>query len=138
MATETPTMDQHALAQGRTFTWHELYVPDIQKAIDFYTQALGFGTQEMPMGESGTYQMLTNNGQGVCGIMGTNNPEMSGVPPHWSTYVAVDDLDARLAKCLELGAKVLFGPLDVPKVGRMVHIQDPQGATLWLFKSSEG
>lgn len=129
-------MDQHALNEGRTFTWHEVYAPDAQKAIDFYTSALGFGTSSMDMGGGFTYHMLTMNGQGVAGVMGTNTPEMKDVPPHWSVYIAVDDVDARLEKCKALGAKVVHGPMDVPTVGRMVLIQDPHGAHVWLFKSA--
>ena len=133
----TEMMDQHALNEGRTFTWHEVYTPDAQKTIDFYTKALDFGTQAMEMGDF-TYHMLTKIGHGVCGVMGTNTPEMQGVPPHWSVYLAVDDVDARLAKCQEMGAKVVHGPMDVPSVGRMVLIEDPQGAHIWLYKSEQG
>jgi predicted enzyme related to lactoylglutathione lyase len=49
----------------------------------------------------------------------------------------VDDVDARLAKCKEMGATVLVDPMDIPKVGRMALIQDPQGSVIWLFKGSE-
>lgn len=132
----TDTMDQHALNTGRTFVWHEVYAPDAQKAIDFYTQALDFGTQEMDMGPMGSYRMLTRNGQGVAGVMSTNSPEMQGVPPHWATYIAVDDVDARLAKCQSLGATVIVPPMDIPTVGRMTLIQDPQGAHVWLYKDA--
>ncbi len=133
MAT-TPTMNDHALAVGSTFVWHEAYGPDPDAIVDFYTKALDFGTQNYDMGEMGTYRMLTKNGVGVAGVLGTNTPEMKDVPPHWATYVAVDDVDARLAKCQSLGAKLVHGPMNVPSVGRMVLIQDPQGAHIWLFK----
>ncbi|HVL37903.1 MAG TPA: VOC family protein [Fimbriimonadaceae bacterium] len=131
------TMDEHAVLVGSTFPWHEVYAPSVPGAIDFYTQALGFGTQEYPMGDMGTYHMLTMNGKGVAGIMSTNSPEMQGVPPHWATYLSVDDVDARLAKCVELGATVVVPAMDVPNVGRMALISDPQGAHLWLFKHAE-
>jgi predicted enzyme related to lactoylglutathione lyase len=134
MATETA--EHHASLQGSTFVWHELYAADDQKAVDFYTQALDFGTQEMDMGPMGTYRMLTKNGQGVAGVMNTSKPPMDqmNIPPHWATYLAVDDVDARLAKCKELGATVVVEPMDIPGVGRMSLIQDPIGAHIWLFK----
>jgi predicted enzyme related to lactoylglutathione lyase len=130
----TETLDQHAINVGRTFCWHEVYAPDLEAAVDFYTKALDFGTQEMDMGPIGTYRMLTRNGQTVAGMLGTNSPEMAHVPPHWAVYLAVDDVDARLAKCTELGATVVVPPMDIPTVGRMALIQDPQGAHIWLFK----
>jgi predicted enzyme related to lactoylglutathione lyase len=129
------TMDQHALNSGSTFVWHELYTANVKSSIDFYTNVLGFETQEMTMEGMGTYTMLTKNGHGVAGMMDISVPDMAQVPPHWAVYLAVDDVDARCAKAVEAGAKVLVPAMDVPTVGRMSLIQDPNGATLWLFKS---
>jgi predicted enzyme related to lactoylglutathione lyase len=131
-------MEQHAIAAGKTFPWHELYAPNQQAAIDFYTQALGMGTQDYDMGNGFTYKMLVANGMPIAGIMDTSTPEMTGVPTHWSVYMAVDDVDVRLEKCKSMGATVVHGPMDVPNVGRMVLIADPQGAHIWLFKGTEG
>jgi predicted enzyme related to lactoylglutathione lyase len=130
----TPNPDQMALAQGKNFVWHELYVPSSEAAIEFYTNALDFGTATMPMGEMGDYTMLTRDGQPICGVMATTGSNMEGVPPHWSTFLAVDDVDARIAKVEELGGKLMHGPMDIPTVGRMALIADPQGAHIWLFK----
>src|SRR5688572_3140510 len=118
MSTTTPTMEEHALAQGSTFVWHELYAPDADAAIDFYKKALDFGSEEMPMGEMGTYKMLTKNGKGVCGVMSTSEGPAQGAPPHWAVYLDVDDVDARLGKCTELGATIVVPPMDIPNVGR--------------------
>lgn len=130
------TMEEHAISAGKAFPWHEVYVPDAQKAIDFYTEAFGMGTQSMDMGGGFTYNMLTVDGKGVAGVMSTNNPDMQGVPPQWATYMSVDDVDARLAKAQSLGATVVVPPMDVPNVGRMAMIADPQGAHIWLYKDA--
>jgi uncharacterized protein len=123
-----------ALAQGSTFVWHEVYGASSQASIDFYTKALGFESMEMPMGER-NYKMLVANGQPVAGVIGTSEfPGMDDVPPHWATYLAVSDVDEKLAACQEHGAKLVHGPMDVPTIGRMALIQDPQGAHIWLFR----
>lgn len=127
-------MDQFLNLVGRTFVWHELYVPDVEKARDFYREALDMDSKAMDMGEMGSYTMLAREGNGVCGIVGTNNPQMQGVPPHWAVYLSVDDVDARVAKSLELGATLVVPAMDIPTVGRMAQIADPQGAHIWLFK----
>ena len=133
---ETAERDEMAIAQGNAFVWHEVYGASADASVDFYTKALGFGIQEWPMGEMGTYKMLTRDGKAVAGIVGTaEDPRVSDVPPHWSVYIGVDDVDARLAKCIEHGAKLLHGPMDIPSIGRTALIQDPQGATCWIFKS---
>ena len=133
---EQDTHDKHVHATGTTFVWHEVYAPDAQKSIDFYTQALDFGTESHEMGEIGTYHMLTKNGTPVCGVLSTTEMKMDDVPPHWATYIAVDDVDARVAKCQSLGASVVVPAMDVPQVGRMCLISDPQGAYVWLFTPS--
>ena len=129
-------MDQHALNSGRTFTWHELYVPDEVAAGEFYTEALGFGTQDHAMADGSNYKMLTKDGHAVCGVWSTKNPQMEDTPAHWAVYLAVDDLDARLEKCVSLGASVVVPAMDIPEVGRMAMIADPQGAHIWLYKSA--
>lgn len=131
--------DDHALAEGKTFPWHEVYTRDVPGTIAFYKETLGWESTSMNMGEMGDYHMLVANGQPVCGVFdiaNTDNPDH--VPPHWSTYIAVDDVDARVAKCLAAGGAVVAGPFDVPTVGRMALIADSQGAHVWLYKSASG
>jgi predicted enzyme related to lactoylglutathione lyase len=129
-----PSPDQFAIAEGRAFPWHECYVPDVDKAVDFYTNALGMGTQKMEMPGMPPYTMLTHNGQAVCGVASTDAPHTQGTPPHWAVYMSVDDVDARLEKVTSMGGKVVVPAMDIPTVGRMALIADPQGAHLWLFK----
>lgn len=128
-------LNQHALNVGNTFPWHEVYAKDAEAAIAFYTTCLDFGTQSMDMGPMGQYHMLTRNGQAIGGVMGTAAMEHGDqIPPHWAVYLAVDDVDARIAKCVEHGASVVVPAMDIPGVGRMALIADPQGAHLWLYK----
>ena len=134
MSETTMSPNDMALAQGKTFVWHEVYGAKSEAAVKFYTEALGWESQTMPMGEI-NYTMLVANGNPVAGVIGTTEwPNMEEVPPHWSTYIGVDDVDARMEKCKSLGASVVHGPMDVPTVGRMVLMQDPQGAHFWLFQ----
>lgn len=127
--------DQHALAEGRAFPWHECNVPDVQKAIDFYTNALGMTAQSMSIGDMPEYHMLCVGGTPVCGVMSTSMMP-PGVPPHWATYLGVDDVDACIEKVKAHGGTVVVEAMDVPTVGRMALIADNQGAHLWLFRSA--
>jgi uncharacterized protein len=36
----------------------------------------------------------------------------------------------------ELGGKVIAPPMDIPDIGRFSIVQDPQGATFALFKTT--
>ena len=129
--------EKNTLAQGRTFIWHEVYGPTSSASIEFYTKALGFGVEEMPMGEMGTYKMLTRNGIPVAGALGTTEmPGMENVPPHWATYLSVENIDESLVTVQQHGASLHVPTMTVPGVGRMALIADPQGAHLWLFEPS--
>jgi predicted enzyme related to lactoylglutathione lyase len=51
-------------------------------------------------------------------------------------YITVDNADASAEKCTALGGKVLVPPMDVPTVGRMAVLQDPQGAVFSVMTYS--
>ncbi|MEW5882822.1 MAG: VOC family protein [Armatimonadota bacterium] len=135
---ELSKLDQHALAAGRAFPWHELYVPDVDAALSFYQSVLGMTTQDFSMGEGGgVYKMLCANGTPVAGTMSTRDPNLPpDVPPHWAVYFAVEDVDACVERAVASGGALLAGPMDVPTVGRMALITDNQGAHLWLYAAA--
>ena len=76
---------------------------------------------------------LLASGRSVGGCM-TLPPEAAGVPPHWMNYITVADCDGAARKAEGLGAKVVFGPMDVPSVGRFATLLDPQGAAVSIIK----
>jgi uncharacterized protein len=117
-----------------TPTWNECVTPDVPAAVAFYSAVLGMGSEEMDMGEAGTYTVLKNaEGRQVGGAM---NPPMEGVPPHWNIYFNVEDLDASATRAEELGGKTMVPAFEVPGVGRMAMVADPQGANFWLMAAS--
>lgn len=118
-----------------TFCWMELMTTDTSKAKDFYTKLLGWNTEEMDMGECGTYTIFKIRDQGLGGMMKIST-EMGPIPPHWLAYVAVDDVDASTTQARELGAEVLSPPMDIPAVGRFSVVKDPTGAAIALFQGN--
>jgi hypothetical protein len=53
-------------------------------------------------------------------------------------YIAVDDVDARVKKATQAGAKVVQPAFDVPGVGRIVILTEPGGAAIgWMTPASE-
>jgi predicted enzyme related to lactoylglutathione lyase len=60
-------------------------------------------------------------------------PDFDGVPESWLSYLAVDNVDARLKAAKAAGAKVMREPFDVPGVGRIAIMQAPGGAAIaWI------
>ncbi|MEO0996275.1 MAG: VOC family protein [Pseudomonadota bacterium] len=108
------------------FSWSELMTGDPKKAADFYAKVLGWETEVMPM-PTGDYTIVKAAGAPVGGIM--QHPQ-EGAPDLWTTYITVDDVDARVADAKAAGASVMQEPFDVPGVGRMVALSDPGGAVI--------
>jgi predicted enzyme related to lactoylglutathione lyase len=123
--------DVEATPVGGWF-WNELMTPDAAKALAFHEQVFGFTHDSMDMGPQGTYYLLkTADGRMRGGLMQSPMPE---VPAMWLPYVKVADCDATAAQAVELGAKVMVAPTDIPNVGRFAVLCDPQGASLAVMK----
>lgn len=115
------------------FSWNELMTPDPHSALRFYSTLLGWSVQPMPM-PAGTYYMLKVGDASVGGVMALPaGATAGGLPAAWGSYVTVDDVDACAARVAGLGGKLIHGPSDIPAVGRIAVIADPQGATLTLI-----
>ena len=113
------------------FSWSELLVDDVDLAIRFYTNVIGWEIEEMPMPE-GIYYIVKSDGEPVGGIM--KKPEgVEQMPDYWGTYITVDDVDDTLAKVEAAGGKAVYPPMDVPGVGRMCAILDTCGAMVSII-----
>ena len=115
------------------FSWFELLTNDVEEAKKFYTKLLGWETQEMSMSDDMKYNTIKAEGQDIGGIAPMPPQVPGGTPPHWGTYITVNDVDTVAKKAEELGGKILLPPMDVPEVGRFCHIQDPQGAVFAII-----
>lgn len=124
-------MDNHFKTHG-AFSWSELMTTDPEAAKKFYAELFGWQMEDYPMEEM-TYTVVKVGEEGIGGIMGTP-PETAGAPPNWGTYITVEDVDATVEKAASLQATVLSPPRDIPDVGRMAIIQDPQGAVFMVMK----
>ncbi len=113
--------------------WFELNAPDAQAAADFYAAVAGWTVATSPMQEHGGYRIASaGDGTGIAGIM--TPPPGAPACAGWTTYFAVDDVDAYAARIAELGGAVTFGPMDIPHVGRFAIATDPQGITFVVMK----
>lgn len=116
------------------FVHVELHTNDIAKAKTFYTKLFGWKLEDVPM-PGGAYTMI-NVGEGTGGGMLTN--QAPGMPSHWMAYVGVDNIQAATNKAKDLGATVMVEPMQVGNHGWMAVITDPTGATIALWKSTQG
>lgn len=113
--------------------WSELMTRDVDAARRYYEGLAGWTFSAMPMAED-TYHLASRDGQPIAGIMDLGKmPGMEQVPPHWFTYIAVEDVTAAVAATRSAGGKVMKDVFDVPDVGRIAIITDPTGAALGIM-----
>ncbi len=118
------------MADTGTVLWSELMTSEVEKAKAFYGKTLGITFEAFGDSNPG-YWLATIDGRPVWGIMDmTRKP---GGPSGWFTYMAVDDVDARVKTALEAGAELCMPVFDIPTVGRIAILQDPTGSIIgWM------
>jgi predicted enzyme related to lactoylglutathione lyase len=120
--------------RGR-FLWYELLTTDPSRATEFYGKAVGWGNTPWP-GEAETpYTLLTTGENPIAGMMELpEEARAGGAPPNWLCYVGTPDVDATVTRAKSLGGTVVKDAFEVPEVGRMAILRDPQGAVFAVYK----
>jgi predicted enzyme related to lactoylglutathione lyase len=116
------------------FVWFELVTDQADRAKAFYAEVLGWQHGEMEMPGGMKYPLITAGGVPLGGYA----PPPADLPPHWVSYVSVDDVDAAAKRVVEAGGKTLMDAFDAPGVGRMQPVADPEGAAFFLFHADNG
>ncbi len=123
------------MAQPAPVVHFEIGCKDIQKARSFYSGL--FAWEYMP-------DMAPN--MAMVGNLGPfAEPKTDGIGGHINSlghephqyvtfYVAVDDIEATLAKAEKLGGKTLVPKQEVPNMGWFAWFTDPEGNALGIWK----
>ncbi len=125
-----------------TPVWFECLTRDLDAALPFYRDVLGWQIAWMPGSsqEAGSQFRYATNGGGdaaVCGLCDAAQWLPEGVPSFWRIYFGVDDADADAARVTELGGAVQTAPEDSP-FGRFAQLADPQGALFMVIQAGSG
>ena len=119
------------------FSWNELMTEDVTASAAFYRDLFGWRSEpfetldkkQLPNG----YQIfkLKDQAMGIAGMIKCPTP---GAPSQWIPYVVVAKTDDAVAQAKRLGAEILLEPTDIPDVGRIAVLRDPQGAILGVHQ----
>jgi len=109
------------------FSWYELMTSDTKAAGKFYSDVVGWTTQEMPSPDGTSYTTFNLGGVGMAGML-----QMTGHIA-WIGYISVDDVDAHIVKIVEAGGKLWRPATDIPGMLRFAVMSDPQGAAIVVF-----
>jgi predicted enzyme related to lactoylglutathione lyase len=118
------------------FVWYEWMGVDLERAAEFYGHVLGWKVGDPGMAPF-PYKIGSVEGYGVAGML-TTPPDAKGMPPCWTGYVAVENVDAAVEKIKEHGGRSMRPPWDIPNIGRAAVVADKQGAPFMLFRPNEG
>jgi predicted enzyme related to lactoylglutathione lyase len=80
------------------------------------------------MGDGSQYWVIYSVGEMVGGIFEMLHPAFEGIPEHWFTHIAVDDLEKRIALVRDNGGTITREPFQVPGVGTLAVLQAASGS----------
>ncbi len=111
-------------------SWNELYTKDLEAAKQFYGDLFGwtFNTDDEK------YTWIENNGRKNGGMF-VLTPEMGDMPPNWTVYFTVENLEESVKKVTELGGQVWMSGRDI-SVGKIAMVAEPTGAGFMLLELS--
>ncbi|WP_380880126.1 VOC family protein [Sphingomonas sp. DBB INV C78] len=128
------TLEKPKTNKPGDYIWYELLTSDAAAAQSFYALILGWhfadsGQQAMD------YRIINAGPNSVGGVMEIT-PDMAkhGAKPVWLGYIAVDDVDDMVTKITGRGGKTVMPAMDIPMVGRIAMVADPQGAPFYIMK----
>jgi uncharacterized protein len=137
-----PDVADYAFKQGGFMTadtrllgrplWYELMTTDMKAAEAFYTDVIGWTAAPFDASPE-PYTMFSRTGDiAVAGVMTT--PADLKAPPFWSMYVGVPKLEDAAAHITRRGGRACSPVIQVPTVGRMQMMTDPQGAAFYIYE----
>jgi predicted enzyme related to lactoylglutathione lyase len=118
------------------FLWQELRSRDPNAAAGFYTRVMPWKSQPFAPGAPYTVFVADDSGgRMVAGATALDDDAgASGTRPQWLGSIGSSDVDATVAQAVALGARVVQPAADMPNVGRMAVLADPQGGMFGVYK----
>ena len=112
--------------------WYELITTDMNAAEKFYRTVVGWTSAPSEVSPQ-PYTMFKRSGDvPAAGLL--NTPEGMNFPPFWAMYVGVNTLEDAAAHIKKRGGKELSPVIDIPTIGRMQMMTDPQGAAFYIYE----
>jgi len=118
------------------FIWYELMTSDVEAAAKFYGAVAGWSMN--PAGGAGTpgvdYRQWSISDATIGGAMTIPaDAAANGLQPTWLGYLNVADVDASVASIVAAGGASHMPAWDIPGIGRIAMVGDPQGAAFYVM-----
>ena len=120
-----------------SFIWYELLTRDAAAAKAFYDSVVGWNIDADPAPGGMNYRMIVADDGMTGGVMQLSADMIAnGARPGWLGYLGVDDVDASVAAVVGSGGQVHLPAFDVPGVGRIAMVSDPQGVPFYVMRGA--
>jgi uncharacterized protein len=117
------------------FIWYELMTTDPEGAKAFYDAVVGWDVGEAAAEYNGYRMINRSDGKFAGGLLPiTEEMAQHGARPGWLGYLNVADVDEKVAAIEAAGGKTWMGATDIPNVGRIALVTDPQAAPFYVMK----
>jgi len=117
------------------FIWYELITSDIAGAKSFYDAVVGWNIADKSDFPNDYRMIGRSDGKFAGGAMQiTDDMAQHGAKPTWLGYILVADVDRSVAAIEQAGGKTYMSAFDIPGVGRVAMVADPQGAPFYVMK----
>lgn len=118
------------------FIWYELMTSDPDASKTFYDDVVGWTIGDKPA-QGMDYRMIAAPDGFVGGVMALNADMIAGgAAPTWMGYFGVDDVDASVAAITAASGQVHLPATDIPDVGRIAMVTDPQGVAIYVMRGN--
>jgi hypothetical protein len=112
--------------------WYELMTTDTAAAQAFYSNVVGWTAKPFE-GAGQPYTMFYRAADTpAAGLMA--RPADMHAQPFWAMYVGVAKLEDAAGQITSLGGREMSPVIDVPGIGRMQMMSDPQGAAFYIYE----
>ncbi len=121
-----------------TIIWSEVMTRDFAGVKEFYAKVLGWTYSTMD-GTEDSYVLAHSGGDNPCaGIADMDEMGLDkSIPPHWFTYIAVDDIDAAVEKIKGGGGSLAKDVFEIPNIGKIAIANDVGGAVIGFIQPAE-
>jgi predicted enzyme related to lactoylglutathione lyase len=115
------------------FIWYELITSDLEAAAKFYGEVVGWSMKSA--GAPGSdYSQWSIGAETIGGAMAISaDAAAGGMRPVWLGYLNVADVDESVAAIVAAGGASHMPAWDIPGVGRIAMVGDPQGAAFYVM-----
>ena len=119
-----------------SFIWYELMTSDPAAAAAFYGNVVGWSASDS--GVPGLdYRILSDQTGQAGGILAISKTGCeNGMKPVWLGYIGVEDVDSAVGAIVSEGGRLHMAAEDIPNVGRMAMVADPQGIPFYVMRGA--